>query len=153
MDSRFVFITTAPMNEDFEEGRVFSPRYLSGAVFSAYLELLGLGRSSIYLTSASYCRTIMSNDSSEGLKSCMRFKREEFDRLRRAKYFITFGSAPFQMMSGIFGSATSFLGSYFKFEWFEHEAYLIPFPHPAYSADAPYLNDRVLEVMSKMVHE
>jgi uracil-DNA glycosylase family 4 len=147
-NSRFVFISSGPLSEDFEEGKIFSAKYPAGAVFSGYLELLGLHREHLYLTSALYCRTILNTDSAESLKACMRFKREEFEHLTQAEYYFTFGSAAFQMMSGIFGSASSFLGDYFKFELFGRDSYLIPFPHPAFSISAPKMNDRILEVMS-----
>jgi uracil-DNA glycosylase family 4 len=149
-DSKVVFITSSPTEEDYTAGSMFSSQYYGGEVFQGYLELMRLSREYIYLTSAMFCRNIQTVDAHESLRACLVFKKDEMKKLTQAKYFITFGSSAFQMMSGIFGSATNFLGTFFRFQFFGREAFLIPFPHPAYSRNLGPVNDRAMEMMAKL---
>ena len=148
--SRLVFVTSAPLGYDYEHEKLFPPKTLAGDAYDSILESLSVQRDQVYLTAALYCQTVSRGDDALSLMKCMRFKEEEFKELTKAQYFITLGSQAFQMMTGIFGFSSSYLGYYYKINLFDRDAVVIPLPHPSAIAESQIALEKTLRVLEKL---
>lgn len=137
-NSKIVFVSNEPSFEDIESGKMFTKEdadgteYANGIMFDWYLENLGLTREEVYVTNALMCKAFGNYyfDSSNMIE-CSKFKKKEFENLKDVQYIFTLGTVAFQLMSGIFGSASDYYGSYFVWNREDKECFVIPLPHPS----------------------
>lgn len=151
-DAKYVFVGRDPIEADVESKRPFCQESPVGALFSRYLEVLGLDRAQCYITNCLFCKAQSTGSPTpDELHACMHFHKGEFKELTGVKYVFPMGSNAFQMMTSIVSSVTPFIGSYFECEYLHFgKITVVPLHHPGYLLRKASDQDKFLEVLEKM---
>lgn len=132
-DSPYVFMGRDPGEQEVENGEPFWHEAPGGRLLTEYLEILGLQRESVYLTNAVFCRAPGNAEPSpEEIMACLPFHKKEFEGLTGIKYLFPLGTHAFQLCTGIYGSITPYVGSYFPTTLNGKDVMVIPIHHPGY---------------------
>ena len=148
----YVFIASDPGQQEVENGEPFWPDAPGGRVFEEYLDVLGLDRSSVYITNVCFCRGRNNRPPTpDEVISCARFHMNEYKELTGVKYYIPLGSVAFRLITGVYSTITPYVGGYFDAELFKRKVKIIPIHHPGYVLRRPKEKANILELLEKLV--
>lgn len=149
-ESKIVFVADAPDDIEGEEGEKFFPETESGYIFEAMLDVLNLKRDDVYITTYVFCRDETRDVKRETVLNCAKIHANEFKHLKHVEYIFTLGTRPFQLMTGIFGNHSSFVGSYFETTVFEKNVKIIPLNSPAFLIDSEFSREKIFKLLEKI---
>lgn len=133
IESPYVFVGRDPGEQEVENGEPFWPEAPGGKLLTEYLEILGLLREQIYITNAVFCRAPGNAEPTpEEFMACLPYHKKEFELLTGMKWLFPLGTHAFQLCTGIYGSITPYVGSYFETSIFGRDIKIIPLHHPGY---------------------
>lgn len=149
--SPYVFVGRDPGEQEVENGEPFWPEAPGGEILMEYLEKMGLVREEVYITNVCFCRAPgNAPPTPKQVHACASFHKKEFEALTGVKYIFPLGSHAFQVMTGVFGSVTSFVGSYFETNLFGREVKIIPLHHPGYLLRNGSLKDQIFKILEDL---
>jgi uracil-DNA glycosylase len=155
LDSKIVFISEAPWNEDDETGKVFSGE--KGELFNKILSSIGLDRSSIYITDIVKCipfdnykerRTPIK----EEIDSCLRILKKEIEIIN-PKVICTLGNTSTQYLLRTEEDFMSLHGNLYDNIFFSDKLKSIkifPLFHPAFLIRKPEMKKYAWEDLKKL---
>jgi DNA polymerase len=133
LESPYVFVGRDPGEQEVENGQPFWPEAPGGKLLMEYLEILGLLREQVYITNAVFCRAPGNAEPTpEEFMACLPYHKKEFESLTGIKWLFPLGTHAFQLCTGIYGSISPYVGSYFETVINGREVTIIPIHHPGY---------------------